>query len=175
MQSEAALSAQLERGVCRVPIFCMLRHKAMCLSRRGGDRAELVTQLAATVNRSIHAVVFFMRNIGGSIGTSGLSVFLAHQNQTHQVTLASHTNMANPNFRQFLNGLTALFLSQGYDAATAGKKAMSMAYFTLQSQANALSFKNSFFVMSVIIACLSPLPFIMRRPKQGERQPSAAH
>ena len=39
-----------------------------------------------------------------------------------------------------------------------------MAYFTVQSQANALSFKNSFFVMSVIIACLSPLPFIMRRP-----------
>jgi hypothetical protein len=40
-----------------------------------------------------------------------------------------------------------------------------MAYFTVQSQANALSFKNSFFVMSVMIACLSPLPFIMRRPK----------
>ncbi len=46
---------------------------------------------------------------------------------------------------------------------------------TVQSQANAVSFKNSFFVMSVIIACLSPLPFIMRRPKQGERQTSAAH
>jgi hypothetical protein len=29
--------------------------------------------------------------------------------------------------------------------------------------------------MSVIIACLSPLPFIMRRPKPGERQTSAAH
>ncbi len=47
--------------------------------------------------------------------------------------------------------------------------------YTVQSQANALSFKNSFFVMSVIIACLSPLPFIMRRPKFGERQPSISH
>jgi DHA2 family multidrug resistance protein len=68
-----------------------------------------------------------------------------------------------------------MFVSQGYDSATAAKKALGMAYFTVQSQANALSFKNSFFVMSVIIACLSPLPFIMRRPKPGEQQSSAAH
>ena len=83
--------------------------------------------------------------------------------------------MGDPNFRQYLNGLTAMFVAQGYDAATAAKKAMAMAYFTVQSQANALSFKNAFFVMSVMIACLSPLPFIMRRPKPGERQSSAAH
>ena len=50
-----------------------------------------------------------------------------------------------------------------------------MAYHIVQSQANALSFKNSFFVMSLIIACLAPLPFIMRRPKPGERQPSLSH
>jgi len=126
-------------------------------------------------NNQVSGISSFMRNIGGSIGTSGLSVFLAHQNQAHQVTLAAHTNMGNTNFRQFLNGLTAMFVSQGFDAATAAKKALSMAYFTVQNQANALSFKNSFYVMSVIIACLSPLPFIMRKPKPGERQPSAAH
>jgi len=75
-----------------------------------------------------------------------------------------------------LSGMTAMFMSQGYDAVTAAKKAMAMAYYTVQSQANAVSFKNSFFVMSIIIACLSPLPFIMRRPKMGEAQRSeAAH
>jgi DHA2 family multidrug resistance protein len=52
---------------------------------------------------------------------------------------------------------------------------MAMAYFTVQSQAGALSFKNAFFVMSVMIACLSPLPFIMRRPKLSERPSAAAH
>ncbi len=126
-------------------------------------------------NNQVSGISSFMRNIGGSIGTSGLSVFLTRQNQTHQVAFASHTSMGDPNFSQYLNGLTAMFVSQGYDAATAAKKALAMAYFTVQSQANALSFKNSFFVMSVIIACLSPLPFIMRRPKPGERQPSASH
>jgi DHA2 family multidrug resistance protein len=74
-----------------------------------------------------------------------------------------------------LNGFTAMFTSQGFDAATAAKKAMAMAYFTVQSQAGALSFKNAFFVMSIMIACLSPLPFIMRRPKLTGRPAAAAH
>jgi DHA2 family multidrug resistance protein len=126
-------------------------------------------------NNQVSGISSFMRNIGGSIGTSGLSVFLTRQNQTHLVSFASHTSMGDTNFRQFVNGLTAMFVSQGFDSATAAKKAMTMAYFTVQNQAGALSFKNSFFVMSVIIACLSPLPFIMRRPKLGEQQRSAAH
>jgi len=126
-------------------------------------------------NNQVSGISSFMRNIGGSIGTSMLSVFLTRQNQTHLVAMASHTSSSDSNFQQFLNGLTGMFMSQGYDAATAAKKAMAMAYYVVQSQANALSFKNSFFVMSIIIACLAPLPFIMRRPKPGERQPSLSH
>ena len=126
-------------------------------------------------NNQVSGISSFMRNIGGSIGTSGLTVFLARQNQTHQLAMASHTSLGDANFRQFLNGLTAMFVSQGYDAATAAKKALAMAYYTVQSQAGALSFKNAFFVMSIMIACLSPLPFIMRRPKRGQQPSAAAH
>ncbi len=126
-------------------------------------------------NNQVSGISNFMRNIGGSIGTSGLSVFLARQNQIHQLAFASHTSMGDKNFSRYLNGLTAMFVSQGYDTAMAGKKALAMAYVTVQSQANAVSFKNSFFVMSVVIACLSPLPFIMRRPKLGQGRAPAAH
>jgi DHA2 family multidrug resistance protein len=125
-------------------------------------------------NNQVSGISSFARNIGGSIGTSGLSVFLSRQNQTHQMALSSHTSMGSPNFSQYLSGLTAMFVGQGFDSATAAKKAMAMAYFTVQSQANALSFKNSFFVMSVLIVCLSPLPFIMRRPKAVQRPPADA-
>ncbi|MBV9769624.1 MAG: MFS transporter, partial [Bryobacterales bacterium] len=126
-------------------------------------------------NNQVSGISSFMRNIGGSIGTSGLSVFLSRQNQIHQVGFASHTTMGDRNFSQYLNGLTAMFVARGYDAVTATHKAMAMAYFTVQSQGNALSFKSSFFVMSVIVACLSPLPFIMRRPKFGRDRAPAAH
>ena len=126
-------------------------------------------------NNQVSGISSFMRNLGGSIGTSGLSVFLARQNQVHQLGLSAHTSMGDPNFSQYLKGLTAMFVSRGFDAVTASQKALSMAYFTVQSQANAVSFKNSFFVMSVMIACLSPLPFIMRRPKTAPGRAPAAH
>jgi DHA2 family multidrug resistance protein len=55
------------------------------------------------------------------------------------------------------------------------KKAMAMAYQMVQAQASALSFKNSFWVMSVIVLCLTPLPFVMRRARPGEGGRQAAH
>jgi DHA2 family multidrug resistance protein len=123
-------------------------------------------------NNQVSGLSNFARNLGGSIGTSLLTVFLARQNQVHQVNLAAHTSHGDPNFEQWLNGLKAVFTSQGYDAVTAAQKAMTLAYQTVQAQANTLSFENSFYLMAIIIACLAPLPFIMRRPKPGERQPS---
>ena len=49
-------------------------------------------------NNQVSGISSFMRNIGGSIGTSGLSVFLTRQNQTHQVAFASHTSMGDTEF-----------------------------------------------------------------------------
>ncbi len=126
-------------------------------------------------NNQVSGLSNFARNIGGSIGTSLLSTFLTRQNQTHLRMFAAHTSQANGNFQQFLHGLESLFLAQGYDAVTAAKKALALAYQVIQQQASALSFVNSFWIMSVVVACLTPLPFIMRRPRPGEQQPRAAH
>jgi MFS transporter, DHA2 family, multidrug resistance protein len=126
-------------------------------------------------NNQVSGLSNFARNLGGSIGTSLLSTFLARQNQTHQSNLTAHTSHGDPNFEQWVGGLKGVFRSQGYDAVTAGDKALSMAYRTVQAQANALSFKNSFFVMAIIIACLAPLPFLMRRPKRAEQKVMGVH
>jgi DHA2 family multidrug resistance protein len=126
-------------------------------------------------NNQVSGISNFARNIGGSIGTSLLGVFLARQNQIHQVNFAAHTSQGDPAFANWLNGMKALFISQGFDAVTAMKKALALAYATVQAQASTLSFENAFWVMSLIVACLVPLPFIMRRPKPGEHQPTAMH
>jgi DHA2 family multidrug resistance protein len=126
-------------------------------------------------NNQVSGLSNFARNLGGSIGTSLLSTFLARQNQIHQVAFAAHTSHGDPNFERWINGAKSMFLSQGFDAVTATNKALAMAYGMVQSQANALSFSNSFWVMSLLIACLVPLPMIMRRPKPGEKQPSMGH
>lgn len=126
-------------------------------------------------NNQVSGLSNFARNIGGSIGTSLLTTFISRQNQTHQQNFAAHTGHANSNFQQLLTSLQAAFISQGYDAVTAAKKALAMAYQMIQAQASALSFVNSFWIMSLIIICLTPLPFIMRRPRPGEARPRAAH
>ncbi len=126
-------------------------------------------------NNQVSGLSNFARNLGGSIGTSLLGTFLARQNQIHQSNFASHTSHGDPNFENWINGLKGVFISQGYDPVTAAHKALALAYRTVLAQANTLSFENSFWIMSLIVACLSPLPFLMRRPKPGEQQPSALH
>jgi DHA2 family multidrug resistance protein len=125
-------------------------------------------------NNQVSGLSNFARNIGGAIGTSMLTTFLARQNQTHLRSFSAHTTNANSSFQHMLAGFKALFLSQGFDAVTSTKKALAMAYQVMQSQSSALSFENSFWMMSAIILCLVPLPFLMRRPRPGEQQPSAA-
>jgi DHA2 family multidrug resistance protein len=117
----------------------------------------------------------FARNLGGSIGTSMLSTFLERQNQTHLNNFGRHTDMNNPNFKQMLDGLVATFVAQGYDAVTASKKGLMMMYQIAQAQAGTVSFVNAFFIMSIAVACLVPLPWVMRRAKTAKPAMDAAH
>ena len=123
-------------------------------------------------NNQVSGLSNFARNLGGSIGTSLLSTFLARQNQIHQLNFAAHTSHGDRNFENWIAGLKGVFMAQGFDAVTASQKALALAYRSVMAQASALSFENSFWIMSLVVACLSPLPFLMRRPKPGEQQPS---
>src|SRR3954464_1389557 len=49
-------------------------------------------------NNQVSGLSNFSRNIGGSIGTSLLSTFMARQNQTHQNVFAAHASNGNSNF-----------------------------------------------------------------------------
>jgi DHA2 family multidrug resistance protein len=126
-------------------------------------------------NNQVSGLSNFARNIGGSIGTSLLTTFLARQNQIHQNNFAAHTGQSNVNFQQLLNGSKATFMAQGFDAVTSTQKAWTQAYQMVEAQANALSFVNSFWIMSLVVLCLTPLPFIMRRPRPGQTRPETAH
>jgi len=126
-------------------------------------------------NNQVSGLSNFARNLGGSIGTSFLTTFLARQNQTHQTNLTAHTSNGDPNFLQWIGMLRGAFVAQGYDMVSATQKALAVAYGTVQAQAATLSFRSSFWIMSMIVACLTPLPFLMRRPKPGEKHPIGMH
>jgi DHA2 family multidrug resistance protein len=47
--------------------------------------------------------------------------------------------------------------------------AVGEAYQQMIRQASMLGYKNAFFILSVVILCLSPLPFIMRLPTKAAK------
>jgi hypothetical protein len=48
-------------------------------------------------------------------------------------------------------------------------------YQITQAQAGAVGFMNAFFIMSIAVACLVPLPWVMRRAKTAKPALDAAH
>jgi hypothetical protein len=83
------------------------------------------------------------------------------------------TPHANVNFETMIASFKNLFIPQGFDAVTVSRKALAQGYLMAQAQASGLSFKNSFFVLAIVMF-LIPLPFIMR-PARGQATLGGMH
>ncbi len=116
----------------------------------------------------------FTRNVGGAIGVSLLSTFIAQQRQLQRGNLSSHTNSANPFFLRELNGLVHNYRATGMGATEASHRAMAQISGQMDLQASVLAFKNAFWVLAVLVVLLTPLPFIMKRPSAKESEAAAA-
>ena len=115
----------------------------------------------------------FLRNIGGALGVSLLNNYLSNSGQVHTTALMSHAQKSNPFFMRQLNGMTANFISQGFDKVSASQKALAQFSQQVSLQANVLSFENAFWIMGCLVAVLIPLPFIMKRPNRKDMKDTA--
>ena len=105
----------------------------------------------------------FARNLGGSMGTAMLTTFLTRTTQSHQSALA--TNTANSMaYNNYIEKTKSALMAMGQGADQAKQAAVGHAYTQMLRQASMLSYMNAFWLLSVIIACLIPLPFIMKKP-----------
>ena len=121
-------------------------------------------------NNQVSGISNFIRNLGGSVGISMLTTFLARQSQIHQSNLVAHATIANPQFRAMVNGSAG-----GSGSNSALQHTYNQIMGIIQQQATLLSYVNAFWIVSVLVACLIPLPFIMRRPRAGEVQAAGMH
>ncbi len=119
-------------------------------------------------NNQVSGISNFVRNLGGSVGISMLTTFIARESQIHQSNLVNNATSANPQFRAMMNG------SSGASNSSV-QHTYNQIMGLIQQQATLLSYVNAFWIVSVIVACLVPLPFIMRRPKVGEVQAAGMH
>jgi len=116
----------------------------------------------------------FARNLGGSMGTALLTTYISRSAQVHQAVLAANVIPGSVPYRLYMDRITSMLTSQGMSAAAASQMAMGRAYQDMLRQASMLSYKNAFFILSVIILFLIPLPFVMRLPdKRAKVDPEA--
>jgi DHA2 family multidrug resistance protein len=118
-------------------------------------------------SNQISGISNFIRNLGGSVGISMLTTFLARQSQVHQTSLVAHATATNPQFNNMLNGTAANMAKSGSGPALAMQQAYNQVMGLIEQQAALLSYVNAFWMVSIIVACLVPLPFLLKKPKPG--------
>jgi len=126
-------------------------------------------------SNQVSGISNFIRNLGGSIGISMLTTFLARQSQVHQTNLVAHATATNPQFQQMLQGSAATMAKSGSGPALAVQQAYNQVMGLIEQQAALLSYVNAFWIASVIVACLVPLPFLLKKPRPGEAPEADAH
>ncbi len=122
-------------------------------------------------NNAASGLMNLARNIGGSIGISFVTTMLARRAQFHQVQLVEKLNAANPQFQSWLHGMTRTFSSGGFGPGSGGGSALQHAYALTQAnvirQATMLAYIDNFWVLAVVIFCLIPCVFLIKKSKPG--------
>jgi DHA2 family multidrug resistance protein len=125
-------------------------------------------------NNQISSMMNFVRNIGGSIGIAVVSTMVTRSTQRRQVYLSANMQNGNPHFRAMVDGISATLRGEGVNAVLATRQAYIRIAMMMEQQASALAFRDVVSILAVVVICLVPVAFIMRRPPKatsGEAPP----
>ena len=123
-------------------------------------------------NNQVSSMINFVRNIGGSVGIALVSTYITRTTQARQYYLSSNLRDTNAQFRQKVEGISAALQKHGLSAGEALHQAYARVSAMVQQQAASLAYKDVVSVLAVLVACLIPLTFIMKRPpSQGAPPP----
>ncbi len=96
-----------------------------------------------------------MRNVGGSVGISLVTTFLARSAQAHQTVLVGHLTPYDPAYHSTLQTLAANFAAQSGPVA-ARQQALASLYHAVVTQANLLAYLDNFRWFAVVgVVCIA--------------------
>ena len=122
----------------------------------------------AEKGNSISGIINFMRNIGGSIGTSIVTTVTARRVQYHQQILVGHLYPARQAFRGSLHVLTGKVAQFGHSLPDAHRQAIARLYRQVDQQAYALSYMDAYWVLAMLCSAMFVLAFFLKRNNPGE-------
>lgn len=127
------------------------------------------TDVPEEQNNQVSGMMNVMRNLGGSVGISFVTTFLARRTQLHQVRLVENTYGANPWYQDLITKLaTNLSHHGGVSAFQAIQQAQARIVALVINQAALLSYIETVHVLAYIALIAVPLVFLARRAKPGE-------
>ncbi|HEX4031291.1 MAG TPA: DHA2 family efflux MFS transporter permease subunit [Terracidiphilus sp.] len=125
-------------------------------------------------NNEVSGLTALARNIGGSIGVSFISTMLVRRAQVHQNFLSAHAYGGSPQLRSMQQSIMHALESSHISPANAQAMAGAQIYGQLLQQARTLAYIDTVHVLVVLLVCLIPIGYLMKRPRFRSRQPAAA-
>jgi DHA2 family multidrug resistance protein len=127
------------------------------------------TDVPEEENNQVSGMMNVMRNLGGSVGISFITTFLARRTQFHQDRLVENIYKANPWYRKALSTLIANFSHHGgASAAHALRQAYAQIFGALERQASLLSYVDVVYLLGIIALIATPMAFIAKRVEPGK-------
>jgi len=116
---------------------------------------------------SVSGLINFMRNIGGSIGTSVVTTMIARRAQYHQQILVGHIVPDSPAYRSALRVLSTKIAHSGLRPTDAHDQAVARFYELIHQQGGALSYMDIFWVLGVLCSVMFVLAFFLKKNEPG--------
>jgi len=108
-----------------------------------------------------------MRNIAGSFGIAILTTLLARRIQFHHFRLSEQLNPFDQRYQLGLSKTAAIL---GYKTGAASVYgANGVIYQQLMKQSNLLAFTDAFYFSTLLMLCVIPVVFLLKRPKISDK------
>jgi DHA2 family multidrug resistance protein len=113
------------------------------------------------------AIYNFLRNLGGSFGVAIVTTMLSRRAQIHQFHLVEHLTPFDITYQIASDQGEQILQYRGFESFLSQYGGLGVIYKELLRQASMLSFNDVFHLVSMLMICVLPLVFLMKRPKSS--------
>jgi DHA2 family multidrug resistance protein len=116
-----------------------------------------------------------MRQLGGSFGIAIITTFITRLSQEHRVNLLTNLDPAKFDVQQRIAGMQRAFMSKGYSADVALKKAYQALEYSVMKQSTVMAYIDIFMYLGIMFLCCIPIILFIKKGKNKINPADAMH
>ncbi|MCC9016603.1 MULTISPECIES: MDR family MFS transporter [Flavobacterium] len=116
-----------------------------------------------------------MRQLGGSFGIAIITTFITRLGQEHRVNLLTKLDPAKYEVQQRIAGMQRAFMSKGYSADVALKKAYQAIEYSVMKQSTVMAYMDIFMYLGIMFLCCIPIILLIKKGKNKINPADAMH